>query len=281
VPSRVLTPALLAVAAAFGLLLTWFATYRVEVTSWADRGVQSGFIGLDDTRAADLAERVAHLVDPRPFALMAAALVTVALFRRRPRLALAAGVILGGANITTQVIKRVTVDSRAYDVASWQGGMGQELWPSGHTTAVMTLVLCLVLVSPHRLRPLAAALGALFVVAVVYSILLLAWHLPSDVIGGFLVATGWTLAAVAVLQAAEEHWPTRARRERPLELVAVLRPAALVAVASAATVVAVAISRPDGAMAHAIAHSAFVLGAPLIGAAALALSTGVAVAMRR
>lgn len=280
-PSRVLAPALLAVSSAFALLLTWYATYRVGLTSWADRSVQAGFVGLDDTRAAELAERVAHLVDPRPFAVMSAALVAVGLLRGRPRLAVAAGIVLVGANVTTQAIKRLTVEPRAYDLTSWTGGMGEELWPSGHTTAVMTVVLCLVLVSPHRLRPLAAALGALFVVSVVYSILLLGWHLPSDVVGGFLVATGWTLAAVALLQAAELRWPSAERRERPMRLVAVLRPAAYVAGLSVAVVASVAASRPDSAMAHAVEHSAFVLGAPLIGASALALSTGVAVALRR
>lgn len=280
-PTRVQVPALLAVASAVGLLLTWFASYGVGVTSRADRGVQQGFIGLDDTRAAELAERVAHLVDPRPFAIMAAALVAVALIRRRPRLALAAGVILAGANVTTQILKRVTVEPRAYDLATWSGGMGDELWPSGHTTAVMTLVLCLILVSSHRLRPVVAALGALFVVAVVYSIMLLAWHLPSDVLGGFLVATGWTLAAVALLQGAELRWPTADRREPPVQLTAVLAPAAAVAICCVAAVGAIALARPDSAMAHAVQHSAFVLGAPLIGAAALALSTGVAVSLRR
>jgi small neutral amino acid transporter SnatA (MarC family) len=35
-----------------------------------------------------------------------------------------------------------------------------------------------------------------------------AWHYPSDVLGGFLLATGWTLLALAGLRAAEARWPT-------------------------------------------------------------------------
>ena len=280
-PSRVMTPILLALASACALSALWVATYEVEATSRADRGVQFGFTELADTRAGEVAKWFAHSVDPVPFAVMGAVLVGIALIRRRPRLALAAGVILAGANVTTQVIKLMTVDTRAYDVAAWQGGMGQELWPSGHTTGVMTLVLCLVLVSPHRLRPLAAAVGALFVVAVVYSILLLAWHLPSDVLGGFLVSAAWTLATVAVLHAAEHRWPSSERRGRPLQPAAVLRPAVRVAILGLAGVAGIALSRPHSVVAQAIEHSAFALGAPLIAATALALSTGVALALRR
>jgi membrane-associated phospholipid phosphatase len=280
-PARVLSPVLLTIASAVALLLVWVATYRIGLTSWADRGVQHGFVGLADTRAWDVAKSVAHLVDPRPFAVLAGALVVIALIRRQPRLAVGAAVILAGANVTTQVLKRITAESRAFDVASWSGGMGQELWPSGHTTAVMTLVLCLVLVSSRRLRPTAAALGALFAVAVVYSILLLGWHLPSDVLGGFLVATGWTFATVAVLRSMELRWPSAGRAERPLRLAAVLTPPVAVSVLVVVAVLSVALMRPGRTLAHAIEHSAFMLGAPLIGAAALALATGVAVALRR
>ena len=40
-------------------------------------------------------------------------------------------------------------------------------------------------------------LGALFAAAVGFSLLMLAWHLPSDVLGGYLVATLWAALAVA------------------------------------------------------------------------------------
>ncbi|HEX5853401.1 MAG TPA: phosphatase PAP2 family protein, partial [Solirubrobacteraceae bacterium] len=33
-------------------------------------------------------------------------------------------------------------------------------------------------------------------------------HWPSDVLGGYLVATLWTALALAVLRAAERRWPT-------------------------------------------------------------------------
>jgi membrane-associated phospholipid phosphatase len=50
---------------------------------------------------------------------------------------------------------------------------------------------------------LVAVLGALFAAGVGFSLLLLAWHLPSDVVGGYLVGTLWIALAVAGLRAAE------------------------------------------------------------------------------
>ena len=78
-------------------------------------------------------------------------------------------------------------------------------WPSGHATAAMALVLCAVLVAPSRLRPTVAALGGVFAVAVGCSLLILAWHMPSDVLGGYLLASLWMALAVAGLRAADRR----------------------------------------------------------------------------
>jgi membrane-associated phospholipid phosphatase len=40
---------------------------------------------------------------------------------------------------------------------------------------------------------------------------MLAWHMPSDVLGGYLVATFWTALAVAAVRAADRRWPPGAR----------------------------------------------------------------------
>src|SRR5271167_294266 len=72
---------------------------------------------------------------------------------------------------------------------------------STSATAALALVLCAVLVSPRELRPLIAAVGAVFALAVGGALLILAWHMPSDVIGGYLTATLWAALALAALRA--------------------------------------------------------------------------------
>ena len=73
-------------------------------------------------------------------------------------------------------------------------------WPSGHSTAAMTLALCAVLVAPRALRGAVAVVGAAFALAVGLGVLVMEWHLATDVAGGYLVAMGWMLVAVAVLR---------------------------------------------------------------------------------
>ena len=89
-------------------------------------------------------------------------------------------------NPSAQAASRRAAPGRA---SSWDSADRCASWPSGHATAAMSFALCAVLAAPARLRPLVAAVGAAFAVAVCYSFLALAWHYPSDVLGGFLVAT--------------------------------------------------------------------------------------------
>lgn len=275
------TSLLASLLAALGALLVWVGTYRVDLTSWFDRGVQAGFLGLRETRIGAWADRIVVLGDPLPFVAMGSTLIAVALLRRRWRAAMMAAVILGGANLTTQALKHLTEGPRAYDLEAWSGAMRGELWPSGHTTGAMTLALCLVLVVPRRMRPIAAVVGGCYTVAIVYSLMVLGHHLPSDSVGAFLVAASWTFFMFAVARLAERRWPTPARPGRSLTPAAVLWPMAAVAAFAVVAIVGIAASRPDQTLALAIAHTSFVLGAPLLGGLALALVGGVALSLRR
>ena len=70
---------------------------------------------------------------------MGGAIVLLALLRGRPRLAVAAGVVLLGANLTTQVLKE-TFD-RPDLVLGWAAEPGA--FPSGHATVAMSLAMAL------------------------------------------------------------------------------------------------------------------------------------------
>jgi hypothetical protein len=124
----------------------------------------------------------------------------------------------------------------------------------------MRLALGLIIVSPARLRPLAAAGGGLLTVATVFSILVLGSHYPSDIVGGLLVATAWACAASALLR---------------LELTPSLSGAALGAFVLAAGGGVLVALRPADAFAYAAANTTFVVGALAIAAGALVLSGSV------
>ena len=75
--------------------------------------------------------------------------------------------------------------------------IGAASWPSGHSTAAMALALCAVLVARAALAAVAAALGGAYAVAVGFAVVLLGWHYPSDVLGGYLMAGTWTALGLA------------------------------------------------------------------------------------
>jgi membrane-associated phospholipid phosphatase len=181
-------------------------------TSYAGRSVDvtalGGLASLNRSATIhELATWIPRICDTAPFALASVALAAFALATRGPRRTAAMGVLLIGANVSSQILKPAT---GLRDVSAWPGvsPIHSPSFPSGHATAAMSLALALVLVAPRAWRPIAAAVGGVFVVAVGLSVVIETWHYPSDVVGGFLLATGWALVALAGLRAAEARWPT-------------------------------------------------------------------------
>jgi len=74
----------------------------------------------------------------------------------------------------------------------------------------MTIALCAVLVAPRAWRGAVAAAGAAFALTAGVGVLVMEWHYASDVAAGYLVATGWTLLAVAALRPLERPAPAQA-----------------------------------------------------------------------
>jgi membrane-associated phospholipid phosphatase len=246
----------------------WVMCFHVPAVSRLDSAVLDGFHRLERPQTVGPTDLLASLVNPWPFALLGGALIAAASARGSARLALAVAALLVGANVTTQVLKSALVGLNAAHAPA-SSPIGLASWPSGHTTAAMSLALSLVLVVPARRRPLVGAAGGLLVVGVVFSILVRNWHYPSDVIGGFLVAAGWGLAVLAAMSRS----PVQETRARGVRLV---WPVAAAGAALAALAATAMLTRPDGALAYAQAHTAFLAGAAAIGVAGLGVAAGIA-----
>ena len=197
---RVAAPLCIAGLCLIALALTYIAAALVPATHVKDAVMLYDTTLLGGAQLNDAANTLLHLLEPLPYTLWGALLVIVALGRGRPRVALAVAIVLTLAPATAELLKPLLAHPHA-----WVGGsyVGAASWPSGHTTAGTILAMCAVLVAPARLRPVVAALGAAFALAVGFSAVLLAWHLPSDVLGGYLLATLWISVAVAGLRAGD------------------------------------------------------------------------------
>jgi hypothetical protein len=154
----------------------------------------------------------------------------------------------------------------------------------------MAMAISFVMVSPPRLRPLAGIVGLGLAVGVGLSAVSSGWHFPSDVAGGFLLATGWGLVIAAFLQWAGARWPERHWRGRfasSLRTVTErLEAVGLVATLAAAVGfllvagLAVLARGPDIAQ-YASDHTSVLLVGPGIAALAVVLLGGMTVALRR
>jgi membrane-associated phospholipid phosphatase len=265
------------------LIAIWFAAFHIGAFEHADQSIMRGFVDLQRPRLNRITRFVADLCNPRPYVYFAAIPVLVALARRRPRVAAAVAMIILGANVTTQLLKPLLADSRVVSLSGFPVFYANA-WPSGHATAAMSLTS--VIVAPARWRPYVAALGAAFAVAVCFSFLELAWHFPSDVFGGFVIATTWTLLGVAAIEAAEARRPRRAGAPahelvQPVSLGEALGPPAAALLGAVVLAGLVVFARPHAVVDYARSHEAFIVGATSIAALGLALATGVMLALRR
>jgi hypothetical protein len=197
---------------------------------------------------------------------------------------LAAAIVLALAPLTSETLKPLLAHS--HDHFGWSD-VGGASWPSGHSTAAMTLVMCALLVSPRRWRAGVAVLGSIFALAVGFSLLILAWHLPSDVLGGYLVAAFWAALAVAVLRAADaRRAPAKgatlavAAAREGSEIPALVVPA-LVLAALGAAIAGAALLRPNQVASFASQHHWVVLASLGLASLAALIPTTLASALRR
>jgi membrane-associated phospholipid phosphatase len=201
VAKRVKAPLAAWVACAGALVGLALVAYGIDAAQRADANLLAHFIN-DGARLYPTADTVAHLGDPLPLVLMLSCACGVALWRSRPLDAAAAVTVVAGANLTTQVLKIALAHPRFQSVLG-NNQLGAVAFPSGHATAAASIAIAFLFVVPHDWRPAVAAIGACFVAAVGCSVMILAWHFPSDVLGGVLVASGWGFAVLALRRVAE------------------------------------------------------------------------------
>jgi membrane-associated phospholipid phosphatase len=266
-PRKALVAAALCLAA---FALTGLVALLLPAAQVHDSATLAGFASLEGTRAQQIAGSVANLVDANRYMDIAFVFALIALLRRRPRLALLIPLVMFAATASADTLKPLLAEPR-----HWSGiGGGGEMpgsWPSGHATASMMVALGAVQVVPKQLRAATALAGIALAIAVGYSVLVLAWHFPSDVIGGFLLAGLFTSLELALLWWSHERWPARSGRRAVIEVTN--RNVTVVAawLFAGGVAVALVLGHADIHDAYLVAHGSFLVGVALIAALAAVL----------
>jgi membrane-associated phospholipid phosphatase len=125
-------------------------------------------------------------------------LMGIAVLRSRIYLALATGVMILGANMTTQVLKKMVLTRPDFETGA---EVLRNNFPSGHATVAMSVAVALVLVVPSRFRWLAALLGIGYATATGVAVVSGGWHRPSEAVGAWFVVGAWTAFVLALLAA--------------------------------------------------------------------------------
>jgi len=146
-------------------------------------------------------DQILDTISMSSLALATSALVFIAVVRARPRLAVCVGLFIVGANVTTQLAKSSSILIRPTLLDSLSSLGSTPSFPSGHATVAMSVALGLLLVSTPRFRKAAGTVGVVYAILIGAATITGGWHRPSEVVGGYLVATAWAAAIAAIVVA--------------------------------------------------------------------------------
>jgi membrane-associated phospholipid phosphatase len=181
------------------LVVVALLAYDVALAQRVDASVLARLVVERDSGRESLATFLTFFGNLPALLVMTALACGIGWARRRPRNAVAALVVVAGANLTTQALKVALSHPRTRELLGAEG-VEWDGFPSGHVTAAASIAIAFAFVAPRRLLPAVATLGTCFVVAMGWSVLALNWHYPSDVVGGVLVASSWGFAALASIR---------------------------------------------------------------------------------
>jgi membrane-associated phospholipid phosphatase len=194
---RVASALALSALSAAGVAAIYLVFVRTSLGQHVDEAAMRGA----EVRHARVVTVLSNTLDGTSLLTLAAvALVaaTIGLLRRRADLAVAAGILVLGANLTTQALK-LGLDRPSL------GAPGPNSLPSGHTTAAVSVAFALVLVLPYAARAALALAGTAYVTVIAVATVWAGWHRPSDTIAALLVVLAWGSAAIALVRTRRSH----------------------------------------------------------------------------
>lgn len=128
-------------------------------------------------------------------------LVFLAILRGQIRIALGILVLVGGANITTQLLKHQIL-TRPDTIDNLSNSL-----PSGHTTLIVTLGLSAIAVAPKGFRYIAVFGASALATATAASTVVAGWHRPADIFAALAIAFLWAAFITFVLRWSNSYQP--------------------------------------------------------------------------
>jgi membrane-associated phospholipid phosphatase len=178
-----------------------FALYRFFVLTRTGQSLDTLALASNGLGAEHLAGPVSRVLEAISIAAVAVATFIIgfiALIRERIALAVTSVVLVGGANLTAELLKHY-LNRPDLGIDEARAGAGNS-FPSGHTAIAASVVVALVMVLPPAARGIGAVIGSLYVAVVGVATMSAGWHRPSDAGAAILVVGVWAALAGVLLR---------------------------------------------------------------------------------
>ncbi|MEV4707992.1 phosphatase PAP2 family protein [Actinoplanes sp. NPDC049316] len=192
--SHVLAHAFVGVLAAAGVALVYYACVRTPLGQTIDTMAMRG-ADVHHPRVVQVLDRALNGTTLVSLVAVCLAAAAIGVIRRRADLAIAAAILVLGANASTQLLK--THLTRP----GLDGFPAPNSFPSGHTTAAASVAFALILVLPFAVRGTVALVGAAYVTIIAVATVWAEWHRPSDTVAALLVVLAWSALASTIVRA--------------------------------------------------------------------------------
>jgi membrane-associated phospholipid phosphatase len=183
-----------------GFAVVLVCAYWVGPLERLDRSVLDALSVPTDTLVNEVAYAGFRVVNFKPFwVLVGAVTVLIALAQWRVRDALTAAALVAGTAALVLALKALLANPRYQPVpVGSHFHPSKNAFPSGHAAGSLAFSLAFLTVVPPSWRRPTAVAGIVFTLYISFGVLLLNYHYPSDVLGGWLLAAGWWFVLLAV-----------------------------------------------------------------------------------
>jgi membrane-associated phospholipid phosphatase len=186
---------------AFAFLALFAATYALFVLTEPGQRLEN--LALEGSALREEATRAdstfgLETISVLSFGVAIVAIALVALLRRRPALAVAAVITMGGSAVLGSVLKDLLPRPELVEGPAW---LLRNSFPSGHATVAAAVGAGILMVSPGRLRWVALPVAAVGAAVIGQATQIAGWHRASDAIGATLLVLAMASISLAVLAA--------------------------------------------------------------------------------
>ena len=244
------------------------AVHRLGIRSTTGQVVDTAAMrgaDVDHPRIVEVLDRTLNGTTLVSLVLVCVFAAAFGVLRRRADLALGAGLLVIGANGTTQLLK-MTLHRPELD-----GFPAPNSFPSGHTAAAASVAFAVILVLPQALRGTVALVGFGYVTVIAIATVWAEWHRPSDTVAGLLITLAWGALAAFLIRLRRHRVPGVAGRPSRVATLPLLVVAAVASLIGVPGLIAVALAERGVGPELFTGRFAFLAGSAAITAAAAAV----------